>query len=491
MAKQISIKDREAYNRICQCLTFKKNNNVAGKLKKDEIISVYNASRMSGCYEMRVPFNFINFIREKEPIEEVPFQRSAKEICPSHEIVLRPQQKNVFDETVDLLLSGNSVLLNCSTGFGKTSIAIALLCELKKKALFITPTNALRDQLFLVISTRTKNCSVLLLSSPSDFTRVPDHDVVVVAQHMFRSYADFKTGKKEALGTTKTEKKMMDDFDVIFMDEMHKLFTNTIFSTILHCCPLYLIGMTATKWTTYDADFLFEWFFTKTVKFSVRQTYIYIAFDSLQSFSGTYSSIISQQTQCETRNRILSLATDFFSNCGMKFLFGSGRVAHTKMIYGSLSNGGANLFIEDNKLPGKDGDIVATRQKVTEGFDCPDLRVLILGSNSKSYFQQYAGRVVREEGKPGIIFDLYERSMIRHLVSRLKELSNENDVIVISTNADNGPFLQELNVDYLKSVFFGERVFDATHFMKISNCPKSNLFNKSNQNTIESLFSRF
>lgn len=489
MAQQVSIKDQEAFNRISKLLTFKKNNNVAGKLKKEETISVFNVSRMNDCYEMRVPFNFVNFIREKETIEVVPFHRSAKKIFPRHELVLRPQQKNVFDETLCLLLNGNSVLLNCSTGFGKTAIAIALLCELKKKALFITPTNALRDQLFLVVSTKTQNCSVLLLCSPKDFKRVPDYDVVVAAQHMFRSYSEFKTGCSEPLGTTNTVKKMMDDFDVIFMDEMHKLLTKTMFSTLLHCCPLFLIGMTATKWTTYDADFLFDWFFTKTVKFSVRQTYIYLAFDSLQSFSGTYSSIINQQTQCETRNRLLTLATDFFSKCGMKFLFGSGRVAHTKMIFGSLPTGGANLLIQDNKLPGNDGDIVATRQKVSEGFDCPDLRVLILGSNSKSYFQQYAGRVVREEGKPGIIFDLYERSLFRHLVSRLRELSNENDVIVMATNADNGPFLQELNVNYLNSVFCGQDVFNTTFFMSNSKGAKCHLLNKSNQHTIENLFS--
>jgi hypothetical protein len=488
MANQILIKDPVTFAKISKMLTFKKKNRVPGKIQKEEIVYVFNASRTNGLFEMRVPFNFPNFIRENSSnvIEKIPFLRSKKEISPVHEIVLRQHQKNVFNQSLDFLLRGNSVLLNCSTGFGKTSIAIALLCELKKKALFITPTIALRDQLFLVICERTKNCSVLLLKSPSDFKHVSTHDVVVVSQHMFRSYTQFKTGQKQPLGTPATTRRMMDDFDVIFMDEMHKLLTNTVFSSILYCCPLYLIGMTATKWTTYDADFLFDWFFTKTVKFSVRQTFIYIAFDSMQSFQGTYNEIINQQTKCETRNQILSLATDFFSRCGMKFLFGSGRVAHTKLIFGSLGQSGANLFIEDNKLPGKEGDVVATRQKVTEGFDCPDLRVLILGSNSKSYFQQYAGRVVREQGKPGIIFDLFEKSMNRHLVSRLRELTNENNVIVISTNLANGKFLNGLNVDYLNSVFCGDTAFDVDTFMKTT--PKSILLDSSNQDTIERLF---
>jgi superfamily II DNA or RNA helicase len=332
------------------------------------------------------------------------------------------------------------------------------------KTLVVAPNTTLRDQIFTSLLHNVNGCSVKKIAKVSDYKNlnIDDCDIVVTNQHQLL---------KLAMHLRQEHNKNVYVFGTIVLDEFHKLLTPTMFESLLLFSPKYLVGLTATPFTTNGTDVIFKWFFPKPIFCTTNTFFIYITMNSKQyvEISKHYTQTISNQCGNLMRNRLLSKIAMWFRRY-WKILVASKRIEQAEFFHRSIEN--SYLFTGQRQRPPVDNDIiVATFQKVTEGFDFPNLRMLMLASNMKDYFVQVAGRVIREPMKPGIIFDLYETPFIHARKDCVRQLLKRNTVFHVTAGikrVDGRNRLDILNagiVNYLIDVYCDKKKFDESQML--------------------------
>lgn len=317
--------------------------------------------------------------------------------------VLRPEQKVVRKEALDLLSKKGSVMISCFTGFGKTLGAINLSCSIGLKTLVIVNKIILMKQWESSIMKFCPEARVQRLTTKS---RMEEADFYIM----------------NSINIAKMGKNFFTEIGLVIVDEAHLIMAETLSKSLQYLYPRYLIGLTATPYRPDGLDALLDLYFGKhkIIRKLVRE---HIAYAVQTGFIPTvelskngkinWGVILDSQSNDITRNELILRIVQHFSE--RTFLILVKRVSQGKYLVDRLRELGEDVtsLLGSQQEFDKDARIIlGTSSKIGVGFDHPCLDTLLLAGDVEEYFSQILGRIMRRTDVKPIVFDLIDSNPI-------------------------------------------------------------------------------
>ena len=321
------------------------------------------------------------------------------------------------EKAVNKLIQAQGGILQSKAGSGKTRMAIALICAMGKKTLWLTHTNELLNQSY---NAAAEFIDKKLLGKISA-GKIQIADGITFATVQTLSKADLQALRYE--------------WDVVVVDECHRCSGTvnqaTMFSKVLNnLAAPYKYGLSA---TLHRADGLILCTYsllggvahqvpddvvnTMQVRIEKKETRVQISRECLDT-DGTlvYAKLINYLVEHKRRNLIISDDLVKLSEPGHSIILLSDRVEHLNELYRLLPTEQQNdAVILHGKVKKTDRELaleqmrnkekhilLATYQLAKEGLDVPCLDRLLLATPVKDYaiVVQSVGRIARVcEGK--------------------------------------------------------------------------------------------
>ncbi|GMQ31919.1 DEAD/DEAH box helicase family protein [Algoriphagus taiwanensis] len=334
---------------------------------------------------------------------------------------LRPYQIDAINSINTAWERCNRVLLQMPTGLGKTTVFSEIVKDFK--------TNRFPSKRILILVHRIE-----LLDQVKD--RLAQFGIKATS---ISSDRDFDINNQVAVATIQTLVKRLDtiaNFSLIVVDEAHHSTSPSYLRIFEHYTTesLKILGVTATPQRLdgrgfdqiYDVlipsgqirDFIPQYLCDVTQRASSHPDFSTIKVDS-----------ITKDYESESAKRIMSnskvmadLVKSFKEFCiGKRTLIFAVNTEHSKDIVSRFQKEGIKIQHIDYKTPGflrkqlvdnfREGklDALCNVEIFTEGFDCPDIDVVIMArpTRSLSLYLQQAGRCLRPkaDGRKGLILD--------------------------------------------------------------------------------------
>jgi superfamily II DNA or RNA helicase len=292
-------------------------------------------------------------------------------------------------------------ILNVYCGFGKTNLAIYLLCQLKKKTIIICHKDFLLEQWKERIEQFAPGARIGLIKAKT--IDVQDKDVVLASL--------------QSLSMKEYDESVFADMGLVIADECHH-FSAEVFSQALKKVTFqYALGLSATIKRKDGLTKVFTWYLGDIAfKATKRKDELNVRFCDYYDPNPKYS------LECKGYNNKLNVAKMINNICDYKprldylvsllkdvlakeperkVIILSERRNHLTQIHKSLCDVGlesafyvGGMKQEELKLSEEKPIILATYHIAAEGFDCPGLDTLILAS-PKSDIIQCVGRIQR------------------------------------------------------------------------------------------------
>ena len=349
------------------------------------------------------------YYQSREKIKSI--SQEGTEINVNFNSSLRDYQKTPGESILDNLKNNNSGICCLYTGWGKTCLAIWLICQLKVKTLIVVHTEALMDQWIEKIKIFTGETSGIL-----------------------RQNMEITENKNIILGTVQSVvSRNYDTKDIGFLiiDETHHYSTRT-FSQIFYKIPCkYSLGLTATLNRKDKMEKVVKWFLGE-VLIDIKQLTQTPNIETLFFEQEEYTEIlnragkvnmprmISDLSENETRNDLLVCKINELILQNRNILVLSDRRNHCVNLNKRLSSI-SGLYLgrmtkEQLEETNKKQVIFATYQMASEGYDNPKLDTLILAT-PKSNIEQCCGRILRQiNANTALIIDIIDPFSIFNLL---------------------------------------------------------------------------
>ncbi len=321
------------------------------------------------------------------------------------------------EKAVNRLIQAQGGILQSKAGSGKTRMAIALICAMGKKTLWLTHTNELLNQSY---------------NSASEFIDKKLLGKITAGKMQIAdgiTFATVQTLSKADLNALRYE------WDMVVVDECHRASMSvtraTMFSKVLNnlACR-YKYGLSA---TLHRADGLIKCTYallggvahtvpdsvvnTMRVEIQKKETGVQISRQCLDT-DGTlvYAKLINYLAEHPARNEMITLNIQELACKGHSIILLSDRVEHLNIIYnmlakpfkeyavilhGKVKKADRELALEEMRTK-KKLILLATYQLAKEGLDLPCLDRLLFATPVKDYaiVVQSVGRIARVcEGK--------------------------------------------------------------------------------------------
>ena len=319
---------------------------------------------------------------------------------------LREQQKDVYENSKELLSKNGYTMLSLPTGFGKTFLSIKLSTVTKLKTLIIVNKIVLMNQW---VESIKKVCpkskiQVLKTSSVDD-----DVDFYII----------------NAINVSKKPIHFFRDIGTLIVDECHLIMAECLSKCMNYIFPRYVIGLSATPYRTDGMDPLIQLYFGEDtiVKSLHRKHKVYkVQTDFTPAYTLTkdgkvnWGSLLDSQSNDEERNELIIQIVKRYKDRNILIL--SKRVEQGNFFYNRLKEENESVTSLIGKQQEFDHDariLVGTTSKCGTGFDFPKLDCLILASDIQQYYIQALGRVLRRPDVEPIIFDLVDENYILKL----------------------------------------------------------------------------
>lgn len=325
---------------------------------------------------------------------------------------LRPQQEIVVDQTLKTLNNSDNptgTIICLPTGSGKTICAINLAIKLKKKTLIIVHKQFLMNQWIERIKQFAPEARVGIIQGPKTETESVDIVIGMIQSIVFKKYP----------------KEIFETFGTLIYDEVHHL-SGKVFSDSFYRIgsKKYTIGLSATPERKDGLTKIIVWHIgeiytpidnklessTTTVQFHN----IYHEYPPEEKYNRAaklnIALMISELVKVKFRNSII---TETILKTKGKILVLSDRLNHLKILYNQLKPKLGNRTIgfyigkmkETELKKSNESDIIlGSYSMCAEGYDCPDLNVLVMAS-PKSEITQIIGRIFRKKHNEHIIID--------------------------------------------------------------------------------------
>jgi superfamily II DNA or RNA helicase len=338
---------------------------------------------------------------------QLKLQRPTRNMFPTisinFEAELRPEQKVVNKEAIEILSKKGSVIISCYCGFGKSICSINLACNIGFKTLIIVNKIVLMKQWMESINQFCPSATVQKLTVKS-----------------VKKESDFYI--MNAINIPKMGKHFFADIACVIIDEAHLIMAETLSKSLQFVSPRYLIGLTATPYRPDGLDILLELYFGKykIIRKLFREHTAYVVqtgfvprLELAKNGKINWGVILDSQANDEARNELILKIVQHFQE--RTFLILVKRVIQGNYLISKLTELGENVtsllgsqqeFNVDSRI------IVGSCQKCGTGFDHPRLDTLLLAGDIEEYFVQYIGRVFRRQDVVPIIFDLVDRNPI-------------------------------------------------------------------------------
>ena len=335
----------------------------------------------------KIKLKFNSSLREKQiPVAE-KFIKSAKEI------------------------GGGIISVPC--GFGKTVLALYILCQLKKKAIVIVHKEFLMDQWKERIEYFIPNAKVGKIQG--NVLKVKGYDIVL--------------GMLQSVSMRDYPEGTFDEFGLVIYDECHHLGAEIFSRSLLKVGCEYTLGLSATPDRNDGLTKVFKWFLGDIVYLikkrdkedvEVKLITYYHESDSysreMLNFKGQIimPKMINNICLFPPRNDIILQEIEKCFLEGRKTLILSDRREHLKYLKSKLDELECGLTsgyylggMKQQLLKETESKnvMLGTFSMASEGFDCKELDTIILAS-PKSNIEQAVGRILRKKKEDRILVPL-------------------------------------------------------------------------------------
>ncbi|MFA6269993.1 MAG: DEAD/DEAH box helicase [Candidatus Paceibacterota bacterium] len=315
--------------------------------------------------------------------------------------------KDFQTEAVTAVLHRDFGTLSAPTGSGKTVMALALIAKRRQPALIVVHNKELLNQ---------------WVDRIGAFLGVPADQVGVVGD------GKMMLGQKITVALVQTLYKcggeVAPHIGNLIVDECHRAPSRTFTEAVTAFDSKYMLGLSATPWRRDGLSRLIYWFLGNKVHEVEREGLIENGhileaeviiretdFEPFSDPSEEYSRMLSELTGDSERNALIAgdVAKEAGNGGGVCLVL-SDRKAHCEVLAGMLADLGVEAAVLTGDL--KNGErvqvvndlnagqvkvLIATGQLIGEGFDCPELSILVLATPIRfsGRVLQYLGRVLR------------------------------------------------------------------------------------------------
>ena len=312
--------------------------------------------------------------------------RPPKQISGTFTGVLRDNQTSVVDEAVSMLSTKFSACLVLPTGFGKTVVAIDLICRLGLKTVVLVHKSFLQSQWRERLGQYTTGLAVSFVGGGSvDWSG----DVVIGLLQTV-----VKTGVPADVG-------------VVIVDEAHHIAAAVFSGVLLRCAPRYVIGLSATpiRKDGLDVRPLVGDFVERTDDRSFDVNVEVHRFSSKTPAPGAdvhHSLLVNWIVDDADRLRFVVDLTKRASTRHETLVL-SHRRAHVTALTRALVGAGVDAAaLTPASGPVTTQVVVSTYQFVAEGFDDDRLSCVVLATPSPDVVQA-VGRILSKGGKKLVV----------------------------------------------------------------------------------------
>ena len=317
------------------------------------------------------------------------------------------RQPEAVESVLASLHAGGGALLCLATGLGKTTCALYVACQLKRKTLIVVHKDFLARQWKERIA-----------------QYVPGATVSVVQGSTCDLSGDFVIAMIQTLVNRKYPPSTFAACSLLVWDEVHHAAAH-VFSQAMFALNLpYTLGLTATPERKDRLGKVVEWFLGD-IAFLVRRegqgttevrprTYTCPRFAEPPPVNRRgdvcFTSTISILAEDEARTRMVASQAAALARSGRDVLVLSHRRAHCAKLCDEVTRQGVacRTYLGGDKDVPESQVVVATYALTSEGFDCPRLSALVLATPS-SDVEQACGRVMRgSSSQAAVIVDIVD-----------------------------------------------------------------------------------
>jgi superfamily II DNA or RNA helicase len=324
---------------------------------------------------------------------------------------LMDRQKEPYKQTLKGLKEKNGGILSIPCGWGKTVLALKLICKLKVKTLVIVHKTFLVNQWKERIKQFIPNAKIGMIQQ--DLVDIENKDIVI--------------GMLQSISMKNYHKSIFSDIGFVICDEVHRI-SSKIFSRALpKTSTKYTLGLSATPKRDDGLSKIFYWYLGDML-FQAQQgsnknvfvkCYNYVAeHEKFKEVRHKYtkkplnSVMLTNITEIKSRNNfILNILKIILTNklnkndlVNRKILILSDRIKHLELLKDNLDKMNictTGYYIgkmkEKQLNESAEKDVIfGTYPMASEGLDIPSLNTLIL-STPRSKITQSVGRILRKQ----------------------------------------------------------------------------------------------
>ncbi len=351
---------------------------------------------------------------------------------------LRPKQVPVADTFLKAAKEKGGGIISVPCGFGKTVLALYILCQLGKKAIVIVHKEFLMDQWKERIEDFIPQAKVGKLQG--NIVKVEGYDIVL--------------GMLQSVSMREYDDSVFEGFGLVIYDECHHLGAEVFSRSLMKVGCEYTLGLSATPDRNDGLTKVFKWFLgdivylikkrdkedvnVKLIKY-YHESNEYS--DEILNFKGQIimAKMINNICAFVPRNEII---IDEIMKCyqeGRKTLILSDRRAHLTYLkekldaFNSVTSGYYLGGMKQEALKESESKevMLGTFMMASEGFDCKELDTIILAS-PKSNVEQAVGRILRKKkedrDKVPLIIDMIDDfSVFSRQGDKRKKFYQKND----------------------------------------------------------------
>lgn len=320
---------------------------------------------------------------------------------------LKDRQLEPHATTLKAIKENGGGILSIPCGWGKTVIALKLICDLKLKTLVIVHKTFLVNQWKERIQEFVPNARIGMLQQ--DIVDVEDKDIII--------------GMLQSISMKKYDKLVFAGIGFVISDEVHRI-SSKIFSRALpKTSTLYTLGLSATPNRDDGLSKIFHWYLGDMLyqKTQAENKSVIVKCYNFKSEHPKFKEIInkwtkkpvnptmvSNLTEIESRNKflldliIIILAEEAIEK--RQILILSDRRDHLTLLKDRLDKMKicttgyyvGNMKEDALKESSEKDVILGTYPMASEGLDIPSLNTLILAT-PRSKITQSVGRILRKE----------------------------------------------------------------------------------------------
>ena len=437
-----------------------------------DTVHEYNILRQSEKYYYLPRFFGVN---EVGPAEiKIPY----KKINATFNGTLREQQQEIMNIVYPKLLKSYGGIIKLPCGYGKTVLALYILCKLKVKTLILVQQENLLDQWIERITQYIKEYSKDN-SEPLTVGRLQ--------QKKIETDKDIVIGMIQSLCSRDYTREQLKDFGLIISDECHHIAAEKFCTALDKLNAKYILGLSATplrkdgltkviKW--YLGDFLYKLDCEQNKTAKIFKIY-YDSDDPLfreelqKRGWDTFPSIpkmTTNITKIKERNELIMNILLYYSNFDRNIMLLSERVDHLKLLkktFDTLTKNKFNtgLYIgatskEERERIEKESKIIFGSYKIAqEGLDIKRLDTLIMCSPQKDITQPI-GRVMRQQNIDSHIVDISDKLSVFCNFSRARDRIYRKGNYNLKTIEFQSQDLEEYKTNF-------EKLFDTSEILDI------------------------